>query len=589
MTRRTLLSGAAGLAGWSMFGLMGAGCQPQLRRDPAVAGRRSGPFHDWSLITPQRVLGELNHCEVVIIGSGYGGAVTAARLAAAGAKVIILERGLEWLPGDFPETLTALTEATRQRRDSELFDLHTPIGGDLDIICGSGVGGTSLINAAISTRPMPIVFEQPQWPEAIRAAHRSGALAKLYDRASAVLDPVVFDGSDPAKVAIHRELANRDNGAFAVLPLNITYRRPSRSLVHREACTLCGNCTTGCNVGAKSTVQTNYLAMARNRGARLFAGVSVDTIERRGGRWRVHYVAHDDDSDRAGVVEADRVIVAGGSLGSSELMMRSAARGLALSPALGTRVSANGDMMGFCYNGDRVTNLIGSPHERRERVGTALMGVVDYRGRHAAGPRLEDNFLLLEGTIPVALGGIVGRALATFGQTLIPTMTAAQVKRMELDAVALAGWDPQGALASSTLYLACGHDDSGGRYVYREGQRPHVEWPTVGAARFVATIDNAIRRYTERRGGIYFANPRQLLFGGRLVVPHPLGGCPMSDQPASGVVDDLGRVWNPAGGVYDGLFVLDGSIIPRSLAATPLLTICALAERASDAMIGSPR
>jgi cholesterol oxidase len=132
------------------------------------------------------------------------------------------------------------------------------------------------------------------------------------------------------------------------------------------------------------------------------------------------------------------------------------------------------------------------------------------------------------------------------------------------------------------LYLACGHDDSGGRYVYRKDGRPRIVWKDVGGARFVKTIEEEIKAATALRGGYYMPNPRQQIFGGRIIVPHPLGGCPMADDANRGVVDHLGRVFDPAGGVYPGLFVLDGSVIPRSLAATPLLTICALAERSAE-------
>jgi len=93
-----------------------------------------------------------------------------------------------------------------------------------------------------------------------------------------------------------------------------------------------------------------------------------------------------------------------------------------------------------------------------------------------------------------------------------------------------------------------------------------------------------MKSFTALRRGHYLANPRTTLFGGRLVVPHPLGGCPLGHDARTGVVDDLGGVFDGAGGIHRGLHVLDGSIIPRSLAATPLLTICALAERASDAL-----
>ena len=587
-SRRQVLAGGAGLAGLSMFGLLGSSCTRHLAKDPYVTGRGTGPFRDWSLISPRDDLYAASRFDVVVIGSGYGGAVSATRLAAHGAKVAILERGHEWLPGDFPETFEALMSSERMSDAMGLIDLYAPMGSDLDIVSASGVGGTSLINAAISSRPLPSVLEQPEWPEAIRQAHADGSLARYYDTAEAVLHPVRFGGTLPAKAALHKSLAERRGGAFDLLPLNITYADQRRGdpkwPVQQKACVLCGNCTTGCNYGAKSTLQANYLPMARARGARIFAGVEVDRIERRRGGWRVHYTALGGHGKLQKTIDADRVIVAAGALGSSELLLRSRAAGLRLSDALGTRVSANGDLLGVCYNGRNRTGLIGRGRADHGAIGTALMGYVDYRG---SGRALEDQFLLIEGTIPVGAANSVAKALVAWAAAHPGDFSAEQQKRIDRDAANPMGHDPEGALAHSTLYLACGHDDSGGRYVYEQHGRPRIAWPGVGKSKFVATIWAEMKAYTELQGGVFIPNPRTTLFGGRLMVPHPLGGCPMAETIRTGVVDHAGRVFDPGGGQYPGLYILDGSILPRSLAATPLLTICALTERACELMVRS--
>jgi len=467
-----------------------------------------------------------------------------------------------------------------------LFDFYTPRDSDMDIIAASGVGGTSLINAAISTRPEPFVFEQREWPEAIRAAAADGSLAKLYDEVSGVLSPNQYVGPDPMKVEMHRAMAGQRKAAFSYLPLNVTFKDtvrgdPRRPVQGRE-CVLCGNCTTGCNVGAKGTLQTNYLPRAVAAGATIFAGIEVDRVEQHRGKWRVHYHALSASGKRAKSIDCDHVIIAGGSLGSTEIMMRSADRGLRVSEALGTRVSANGDIMGFCYNGDFPTNLVGEPHAKASgTVGNALMSYVDYRGDHALGPDIQDRFLLLEGTIPASLGNTVAKALAAYSITFSQQLSDTQHDRIRRDIAEVNEFAPDGALAHSTLYLACGHDDSAGRYIYRKGGRPKIQYSNLQASRFHATISAEMKAYTKQRGGYYIKNPRTALFGGRLVVPHPLGGCPMADTVTTGVVDHLGRVFDPHGGVYRGLHVQDGSIVPRSLGVTPLLTISALAERAA--------
>lgn len=585
-SRRQFLAGAGGTAALGMFALLGSACTTRGKRGPVATPRTSGAFGDWSVVSPRERLFETPKVEVVIIGSGYGGAVTAARLAASGARVFVLERGQEWLPGDFPEDLPSLLGSVRDVDPLGLFDYYMPGSSDLDILSASGVGGTSLINAAISTRPEPLVLEQREWPEAIRAAVADGSLARFYDEASAVLMPNQYVGPDPMKVEMHRAMAGQRHGPFSYLPLNITYRDAVRGDPRRPVrgheCVLCGNCTTGCNVGAKSTLQVNYLPRAAASGAKIFAGIDVDRIEQHRGTWRVHYRAVSRHGRRESSIDCDQVIVAGGSLGSTEILMRSADRGLRVSDALGTRVSTNGDMLGFCYNGDFPTNLVGEPHGKASgTVGNALMSYVDYRGDHALGPSLEDHFLLLESTIPVSVANSVAKALAAYSVSFSQQLSEDQHQRIMRDVAETNEYAPDGALAHSTLYLACGHDDSHGRYVYRRGGRPGISWSQTTAARFHATITAEMKEYTKLRGGHYIENPRTALFGGRLIVPHPLGGCPMADSVAAGVVDHLGAVFDPRGGIYRGLHVLDGSIIPRSLGVTPLLTISALAERAA--------
>jgi cholesterol oxidase len=213
------------------------------------------------------------------------------------------------------------------------------------------------------------------------------------------------------------------------------------------------------------------------------------------------------------------------------------------------------------------------------------MSYVDYRGDHARGPELQDRFLLLESTIPVALANVVAKGLAAYASFMPDRFSADQLVRIHRDLREANEIDQDGALAYSTLYLACGHDDSNGRYIYRPGGRPRIAWSAVSAERFHTTITAEIQAYTKLRNGYFIANPRTTVFNGRLSVPHPLGGNPMGNDIRTGVVDDAGRVFDPAGGTHRGLHVLDGSIIPRSLGATPLLTISALAERASEQIL----
>lgn len=577
-------SGLASLVGLSSLSSLSS-CSS---RSTGVLGPRAGPFASWSLISPRAQLTSAARFDVVVIGSGYGGAVTAARLAGPQRSVCVLERGKEWLPGDFPETASELSANRTSHTRLGLLDLYTPERSDLDIVAASGIGGTSLINAAVSIRPEAQVYERPEWPRAIRQAHAAGELEASYRAAENVLHPGKYTGGDVRKTALLRALAAQRGGAFSYLPLNTTYRdtaRPELPGFTQHACRLCGNCTTGCNYGAKGTLQASYLPLARARGAQLFAGIEVDWIEPlRDGGYRVHYDALDELGHEAGHVDASAVLVAAGSLGSTHLLMRSASRGLPVSAALGSRVSANGNVLGFSYNGARRTNIAGQRRGRVDgSVGNALMAYLDFRNAHAPGPLLEDRFLLIEGTIPAPLVDAVAKAFAIYALGRRGDFTNEQLRRSLLDLGAPDGAHPDGALNHSTLYLASGHDDSGGRYVYRNDARPRIEWGGLDSSRFFSTINAEMAAFSAAQGGHYIENPRSALFGGRLMAPHPLGGCPMGDDAQTGVVDHAGRVFDPrrGGAVHRGLYVMDASVIPRSLGSTPLLTICALAERAA--------
>src|SRR5215210_7012498 len=124
--------------------------------------------------------------ETVVIGSGYGGAITAARLAERGLPVCLLERGREWQPGEFPDTLAGLAGSVRNK--------HHPLGyvdyylcQEIDVLKGSGLGGTSLINANVALRPDPDLFEDPRWPRLYRGLAASGELWRYYQRAEEML------------------------------------------------------------------------------------------------------------------------------------------------------------------------------------------------------------------------------------------------------------------------------------------------------------------------------------------------------------------------------------------------------------------
>lgn len=526
-----------------------------------------------------------------MVGSGYGASVAALRLAERGGAVAVLERGREWLPGDFPTDLAGLALEVRSAlRPLGLLDHRTALGAEVDVIGASGLGGTSLINAAISVRPRPDVFALPEWPAALQRDAESGALERDFARAEAMLRPLAHpDVATVRRSRIHLETAapGRPRGA---LPLNIHHgAAEERHGVRVSGCIGCGNCCGGCNVGAKRTLTTSYLPAAVDRGAQIFCGVEVTHLEklpetRSAARWLVHLVIHETSAlgvttSTPGQLTARHVWLGAGSAGTTEILFASERAGLPLSPRLGTRLSANGDVLGAAYNAARPIGAMPfvdpRPGSTEERVGPTISTFVDLR---AAGRPLAAQFLLLDGVIPRPFVPVAARLLAVHPRAIAGASDAAAVLRLGRDALALAYPPPDGALAHTMILLACGHDSSGGHYVADDGGF-HARWPGVADEPSFRLIREEMARYAASLGATFLPNPRGAL-DDAVQATHPLGGAPMGETPDRGVVAHDGSVFAPDGAPHAGLFVIDAAAIPRSLAAPPLLTLTALAERA---------
>jgi cholesterol oxidase len=540
--------------------------------------------------------------DVVVVGSGYGGSILAARLAEAGKKVCILERGREWLPGDFPTDETAVAAAIRTPFSPlGLLDPNTQVGNDIDVVVGSGLGGTSLINAGISLRPERDVFEQSEWPSAIRNDYKSGILDSYFERAEKMLGAARHHEplSALAKVKAHCETISARGIMHATLPLNVNRERGVHFGIDRPACTSCGDCVSGCNVGAKNTLTTNYLPLAKHHGARIFTGKEVKRIEpdvSHDGRVQgyiveFHEVGPKGIAKQTRTVRGSVVILSAGSMGSTEILLRSQSKELPLSKRVGERFSANADILGFSYNGRYRTDVIGYGNIGAERegwpVGTTISSYGDYR---ASKKPLEERFLLLEGAIPTSLASFVARAIAAYSMLTPFSFSAEQRVRIRKDIdLRHCAPGPDGALNHSMLFLACGHDSGNGRLVLKDRRdgRVHVNWPGVGKEPCFAIITEEMQALAREHGGYFLPNPRSAIIGGRRqMTVHPLGGCPMGEDAEHGAVDHRGGVFNgDTGEVHAGLYVADGAIVPRSLGVTPLLTISALSERIASLLI----
>ncbi len=516
--------------------------------------------------------------DVIVIGSGYGGGVAALRFAEAGARVGVLERGREWRAADFPRDAAALTSSVRVRyasgerrvrvgAASRLYELHVFEG--LTAIVGSGLGGTSLINANAFVEPARAVLDDPRWPRALRDDARG--LGRGLARAREVLAPAPWRG--PAHKA---EALRRAGSALGAVPRRLDL------LVEQDgaqACTGCGDCVTGCPTASKRTVDRTYLRAAADLGAELFTEVEARLIEQTSnGLWAVRFrpvVPPLRDDTPLSFLLAERVVVAAGTFGSTELLLRSRNAGLAISPAVGSQVSTNANAIGLVLDAAPESDDLGTP-------GPCIVSdIVDPE----TGTRVED------GSVPRPLDPIVAMLADRHGSK--PSGATGLLGRLagrarDMVALGVEAW--AGARQGAVVLLAQARDRATGML----DLDPSGEHLTLVAG----DEDGAAhaRRALERVAGAWGAkpiDPGDLLPAARSVTVHPLGGCPMGDDRDVGVVDHLGRVFDPRSidptATHAGLVVLDASVIPTALGANPVATICALAERACEALVQQER
>jgi cholesterol oxidase len=540
------------------------------------------------------------HYDFLIIGSGYGGAIAAARLATAKVSprpsICVLERGREWPIGSFPDTLP---EILRERRGPlnplGLYDLLT--FPDISVIKGNGLGGTSLVNANVAMVPESDVFRLAGWPASLSLE----TLRPYYDRARQVLAAGPHPNARQlAKVqALDRRAREIGAEAFPLdIAVNFTVAGPNSYGAEQKPCTDCGDCITGCNVGAKNTLAMNYLPMAASAGAEIYTQAEVERISRQpGGGWRVHgsRVNHALLKEPFELTAAN-VILAAGSINSTEILLRSAMRGLSVSPKVGSNFSGNGDFFGLAYNGSHPTNVCGFGNHpdapaARFATGPTIVGGIRYPDN-----QLEQSMLIEDLSFASGYVDSARLALALLrGEDSDPGDQGRDAHRVHRDVAPFTPVHPDGALNHTMVYLCMGFDDARGAMVLETSPlhpdgRLEIHWKDVGAQGVFRRLDDELRRHARALGARFISSPLWALFEMRpLLTAHPLGGCPIGEDYQHGAVDEYGRVFAGDGAVHEGLFVADGALVPSALGVNPFLTISALAERIVERKIQQMR
>jgi cholesterol oxidase len=519
--------------------------------------------------------------DAIIIGSGFGGSVSACRLAEAGYKVLVLERGRRWDRTSYPSVSgkdwiwdNADPAALNGWLDLRVFE-------HMAVAQGAAVGGGSLIYANISAIPPESVFAQG-WPAEISFS----GMAPYYETVGKVMNvQTVPDTQWPLRTKLMKEAAESIGAGerFRKLDLAVSFDpgwtyeadepgdvTKSKTFTNAQGisqgtCTHCGNCDIGCPVEARNTLNLNYLAMAEAKGAQLRPLHLVTGITETPGGWQVMFDRLDNGAQAS--VTARIVVVAGGSLNSTELLLK-CRDVLKTLPNISRRLG-----IGWSSNGDFLTPAIYEGRKLNPGQGPTITSAIDFLDRSAGG----ESFWIEDGGIPdilldavkrqAAAPGWLGRLLAWFRNNL--------EKNGPLDEVM--PWFAQGVDAGNGVLKLRR------RWWFFGPWKLSLDWDIAKSEPLVDTIVSMHKKLSAATGGIPIVPPTWT--GAKyLITPHPLGGCNMGTAAANGVVDHKGEVFG-----YKNLFVLDGAIVPEAVGVNPSRTIAALAERAVELIIAEKR
>jgi len=544
--------------------------------------------------------------DVVVVGSGYGAAFATLALIDKHptARIWVLERGNEYVPGDFPRNfgdvpghVGAVTGGKYYGKRDALFEFH--VGTGIAALVGSGVGGTSLINASVALRPDDSVLRQ--WPAPASGGQWLTLLAESFRYAEqdvlavAPYPDTVTSPKFSALSTLGKSLGGSSGASRAPLTVQFKKQRNAQG-VQQEACNHCGNCITGCNIGAKSALNLNAWPAAVKKGVTIYSGITVEHVaKKQDGSNRPWVLAVKPTLGKAQprTLRATVVVLAAGTFGSTEILLRSKAHPdhpLAVSAALGASLALNGDTVVANLGRDRKVGTLadepssaGHVSKAEKPVGPTILGYTQVtNGLH--------RFVLEDAAVPFAMRRVFNEIITSFGalhRLGRANKSAWHTKNSGRDA--LAATDD---LSEHTqLLLVMGRETKRGCIALgKEDSRVRLSYPKEHDD-YYSSLHACLKNPSLLDGGgEYLPNPLSHPLPDVLedkrppnignVTVHPLGGCVMAADGRNGVVDTRGCVYTgqDAGSCHEGLYVLDGSIIPGSLGINPLLTISALAH-----------
>jgi cholesterol oxidase len=507
-----------------------------------------------------------DHYDVLVLGSGFGGSVTALRLVEKGYRVAVLEAGRRWSDEDFPATSWDLRRfvwapALGLRGIQRI----TKVGKVL-VLAGAGVGGGSLNYANTLYQPPAPFYRDPQW------GHITDWHAELdpwYEQARRMLG-VVQNPTVTASDRVMKSVAD-DMGVghtFSLTPVGVFFAdRPGQTVddpyfggagPQRTGCIECGGCMTGCRYGAKNTLVKNYLHLAEQGGAVVVPDTTATAVRPLpSGGWAVDTVRTGPVPRGRRTFTADQVVLAAGTLGTQRLLHRMKARGVLprLSDRLGVLTRTNSEaLLGAAtptVTQDFTQGVAITSSFHPDEV-THVEPVRYGRGSNAMG-LLQTVLTDGDGRTPRWL-----KALLLIARHPLKLKALLPYRWSERTIIALVMQTLDNSVTTSLRR---------GRLTSRQGHgAPNPTW--------IPVANDAVRRMADKIGGEPGGSIGDL--ANIPMTAHFLGGCVIGDSPTTGVLDGYHRVFG-----YDGLHVVDGAAISANLGVNPSLTITAQAERAA--------
>ncbi|MFC4057815.1 GMC oxidoreductase [Planomonospora corallina] len=516
--------------------------------------------------------------DVLVIGSGFGGSVTALRLTEKGYRVGVLEAGRRFDERTLPKTSWRVRDflwapalgCKGIQRIHVLRGARGSRGSGVMVLAGAGVGGGSLVYANTLYEPLDPFFADPQWAG---ITDWKAELAPYYDQAKRMLGVVVNPTLTRAD-EIMRKVADRMGvgGTFHRAPVGVFFGTPGQEAddpyfggagPRRRGCTECGECMTGCRHGAKNMLTKNYLYLAEKAGARVHPETTVAAVRPLGeGKGYAVEVRKTGAPWRRRTLTAEQVVVAAGTYGTQRLLHRMRVTGMLprLSARLGTLTRTNSEaLLGFerlGVKGEKLNHGVAITSSIHPDAHTHIEPVRYGDGSNAMGML---RTLLID-------GGGAPRWLKFLGEAarrphLLPRLFDHR-RWSERTIIALVMQAKDNSITLSARRGPLG----GWRLRSRPGHgEPNPTWIPAG--------HTFVRHAAEEIGGMPGGSWLDLF--DIPATAHFLGGCAIGDSPENGVIDPYHRVYG-----HEGLHVVDGSAISANPGVNPSLTITAQAERA---------